>query len=160
MEVNVTAPVLLTTEHELSTFDCGSQLLNDWLRRRAIKNQHLNASRTFVVCLESTNQVVGYYSLATGSVSHVDLARGLRHNMPDPIPVVVLGRFAVDLRVQGCNIGNWLLNDAVSRICNLADHVGIKAILVHALNERAKTFYEHFGFVPSPVAPNTLFFKM
>ncbi|HEM7924960.1 GNAT family N-acetyltransferase [Salmonella enterica] len=160
MEINVTAPVLLTEQHILEPFDCGNEVLDDWLRRRAMKNQHLNASRTFVICLEGTMRVVGYYSIATGSVSHVDLGRSLRQNMPDPIPVVLLGRLAVDVCTQGHNYGKWLLNDAVVRVSSLADQVGIKAIMVHAINEQAKAFYEYFGFVQSPVAANTLFYKI
>lgn len=160
MEINVTAPVLLTEQHVLEPFDCGNEVLDDWLRRRAMKNQHLNASRTFVICLEGTMRVVGYYSIATGSVSHVDLGRSMRQNMPDPIPVVLLGRLAVDVCTQGHNYGKWLLNDAVVRVSSLADQVGIKAIMVHAINEQAKAFYEYFGFVQSPVAANTLFYKI
>lgn len=160
MEINVTAPALLTEQHVLEPFDCGNEVLDDWLRRRAMKNQHLNASRTFVICLEGTLRVVGYYSIATGSVSHVDLGRSLRQNMPDPVPVVLLGRLAVDVCTQGHNFGKWLLNDAVMRVSNLADQVGIKAIMVHAINEQAKAFYEYFGFVESPVAANTLFYKI
>lgn len=160
MEINVTTPVLLTEGHDLQPFDCGNDVLNDWLRRRAIKNQYLNASRTFVICLESTQRVVGYYSIATGSVSHADLGRSLRQNMPDPVPVVLLGRLAVDVCTQGHSFGKWLLNDAVLRISNLADQVGIKAIMVHAIGGKARAFYEYFGFVQSPIAANTLFYKI
>ncbi|EID0396764.1 GNAT family N-acetyltransferase [Salmonella enterica] len=160
MEINVTAPELLSEEHFLQLFDCGNDVLSDWLRRRAMKNQYLNASRTFVICFECTKRVVGYYSIATGSVSHADLGRSLRQNMPDPVPVVLLGRLAIDKCTQGHNFGKWLLNDAVTRVSNLADQVGIKAIMVHAIDERAKEFYEYFGFVQSPVVPNTLFYKV
>ncbi|EDQ4901691.1 GNAT family N-acetyltransferase [Salmonella enterica] len=160
MEISVTAPELLHEEHDLQQFDCGNDVLSDWLRRRAMKNQYLNASRTFVICLECTKRVVGYYSIATGSVSHASLGRRLRQNMPDPVPVVLLGRLAVDECAQGHSFGKWLLNDAVTRISNLADQVGIKAIMVHAIDEQAKTFYEYFGFVHSPISPNTLFYKI
>ncbi|HAT4500976.1 GNAT family N-acetyltransferase [Pantoea sp. VS1] len=160
MEIKVTAPALLTEGHDLEPFDSGNIVLDDWLRRRALKNQHLNASRTFVICLEGTMRVVGYYSIATGSVSHVDLSRSLRQNMPDPVPVVLLGRLAVDVTTQGNKFGKWLLNDAVIRVSNLADQVGIKAIMVHAIDEQAKAFYDYFGFVQSPVAANTLFYKI
>ncbi|AFJ46919.1 hypothetical protein EBL_c18250 [Shimwellia blattae DSM 4481 = NBRC 105725] len=104
--------------------------------------------------------MVGYYSIATGSVSHIDLGRSLRKNMPDPVPVVLLGRLAVDVCTQGNSFGKWMLNDAVMRVSNLADQVGIKAIMVHAINDEAKAFYEHFGFVQSPLTPRTLFFKI
>ncbi|EBG2148416.1 GNAT family N-acetyltransferase [Salmonella enterica] len=160
MEIIITAPELLTEDHILQPFDCGNEVLSDWLRRRAMKNQILNASRTFVICLEDTKRVVGYYSIATGSVSHVDLGRSLRQNMPDPVPVVLLGRLAVDVCTQGHSFGKWLLSDAVRRVSNLADQVGIKAIMVHAIDDQARTFYEHFGFVQSPVAPNMLFYKI
>ena len=160
MEINVTAPALLTERHILQSFDCGNDVLNEWLRRRAMKNQLLNASRTFVICLEGTLRVVGYYSIATGSVSHADLGRSLRQNMPDPIPVVLLGRLAVDVCTQGHRFGKWLLNDAVMRVANLADQVGIKAVMVHAIDEQAKAFYEYFGFVQSPIAAGTLFYKI
>lgn len=160
MEIIVTTPGLLTEEHVLQPFDCGNDVLNDWLRRRAIKNQYLNASRTFVICLEGTQRVVGYYSIATGSVSHSDLGRSLRQNMPDPVPVVLLGRLAVDVCTQGHNFGKWLLNDAVMRISNLAAQVGIKAIMVHAIDAKARAFYEYFGFVQSPIATNMLFYKL
>lgn len=160
MEIAVTAPALLTESHILQSFSCGNDVLDDWLRRRAMKNQHLNASRTFVICSEGSMRVVGYYSIATGSVSHVDLGRSLRQNMPDPVPVVLLGRLAVDVRAQGHNFGKWLLNDAVVRISSLADQVGIKAVMVHAIDEQAKAFYEYFGFVQSPVSADTLFYRV
>lgn len=160
MEINVTMPVLLTEGHVLEPFDCGNEVLNEWLRRRAIKNQYINASRTFVICLEGSQRVVGYYSIATGSVSHADLGRSLRQNMPDPIPVVLLGRLAIDVCTQGHSFGKWLLNDVVLRISNLADQVGIKAIMVHAIDDKARAFYEYFGFVQSPIAANMLFYKI
>lgn len=160
MEVSVTAPALLTEAHILQPFDCGNEVLSDWLYRRALKNQKLNASRTFVICLEGTLQVVGYYSIATGSVSHADLGRSLRQNMPDPVPVILLGRLAVDVSVKGRSYGKWLLSDAVRRVSNLAEQVGIKAIMVHAIDEEAQKFYEYFGFVQSPVAPRILFYKI
>lgn len=160
MEIVTTAPELLAEAHSLQTFDCGNEVLNEWLRRRAMKNQFMNASRTFVICLEGTQRVVGYYSIATGSISHADVGRSLRQNMPDPIPVILLGRLAVDISTQGQCLGKWLLNDAVRRVSNLADQVGIKAIMVHAINEEARAFYEYFGFVQSPIAPNTLFYKI
>lgn len=160
MEINVTAPELLNETHDLKQFDCGNDILSDWLSRRAIKNQYLNASRTFVICLECTKRVIGYYSIATGSISHTNLNRHLRQNMPNPIPVVLLGRLVIDKSAQNHKLGKWLLNDAVSRVSNLADQVGIKAIMVHAIDEQARAFYEYFGFVQSPITPNTLFYKI
>ncbi len=100
------------------------------------------------------------HSLATGSVTHAEVGRSLRHSMPDPVPIVLLGRLAVDICTQGYGFGKWLLSDAVFRVANLADLVGIKAVMVHAIDDEARAFYERFGFVPSAVAPNTLFYKI
>ncbi|BCQ42440.1 hypothetical protein ERHA54_50430 (plasmid) [Erwinia rhapontici] len=105
-------------------------------------------------------RVVEYYSITTGSVSHVDLSRSMRQNMSDPVPLVLLGRLAVDVSTQGNNFGKWLLNDAVVRISNRVDPVGIKAIMEHAINGQANAFYEYFGFVQSLIATNTLFYKI
>ncbi|ENC4412742.1 GNAT family N-acetyltransferase [Salmonella enterica subsp. enterica] len=142
MEISVTAPGLLNEEHDLQQFDYGNDVLSDWLRCRAKKNQYLNASCTFVICPKYTKRVVGYYSIVTGSVSHASLGRSLRQNMPDPVPVVLLGRLVVDKCTQGHSFGKWLFNDAVPRVSNLADLVGIKAIMVHSIDEQAKAFYE------------------
>jgi GNAT superfamily N-acetyltransferase len=160
MEMSVTAPVLLTENHLLLPFDCGNRVLSDWLCQRALKNQKINASRTFVICREGPLQVVGYYSIATGSVNHTSLGRSLRQNMPDPVPVILLGRLAVDVSAQGQRLGKWLLNDAVMRVSNLAEQVGIKAIMVHAIDDEARQFYEYFGFIQSPVSSQTLFYKI
>ncbi|EFW60422.1 hypothetical protein SGF_02133 [Shigella flexneri CDC 796-83] len=80
--------------------------------------------------------------------------------MPNPVPVVLLGRLAVDVCIQGHGFGKWLLSDAIHRVVNLADQVGIKAVMVHAIDDDARAFYERFGFVQSVVAPNTLFYKV
>ena len=160
MVMSLTAPALLTAGHVVKLFDCGNDVLNDWLHHRALKNQTLNASRTFVVCNSGTQVVKGYYAIATGSVNHIQLNRNLRHNMPDPIPVVLLGRLAVDVSVKGHKFGKWLLNDAVIRISGVAKQVGIKAIMVHAIDTQASDFYEYFGFVRSPISPDTLFYKI
>lgn len=147
-------PEKLQTEHDVSAFDCGEPVLNDWLRRRALQNQQSGASSTYVILDET--RVVGYYSLAAGSVARETAPGRIRRNVPDPVPVVVLGRLAVDRVFQGQGFGRALLRDAVLRTLQAADIIGIRAILVHALSERAKRFYEQCGFVPSPVNPLTL----
>jgi GNAT superfamily N-acetyltransferase len=129
-------------------------VLNDWLRRRALQNQQSGASSTYVV-LDKV-RVVGYYSLAAGSVARETAAGRVRRNAPDPVPVVVLGRLAVDQEFQGRGLGRALLRDAVPRTLQAADIIGVRAILVHSLSERAKRFYEESGFVPSPINPLTL----
>lgn len=147
-------PEKLQAEHEVSPFDCGEPVLNDWLRRRALQNQQSGASSTYVILDEM--RVVGYYSLAAGSVARETAPGRVRRNMPEPIPVVVLGRLAIDRAFQGQGLGRALLRDALLRIINASDIIGVRAILVHTLSDRARRFYEKHGFVPSPVNPSTL----
>lgn len=144
----------LQAGHEVSAFDCGEPVLNDWLRRRALQNQQSGASSTYVIL--DGMRVVGYYSLAAGSVARDTAPGRVRRNMPEPMPVVVLGRLAIDRAFQGGGLGRALLRDALLRIMSASEIIGVRAILVHALSERAKHFYEEHGFVPSPVNPSTL----
>ena len=149
------APQPLTADHQLNTFNCGETSLDEWLKRRALLNQASGASRTFVV-VDDNHTVMGYYALAAGAVHHQDATRSIRQNMPDPLPVMVLARLAVDLRAQGIQLGAGLLRDAVERSLAVAQNAGVRALLVHALHERAKQFYLYFGFQASPVHPLTL----
>lgn len=149
--MSFTPPVPLTAEHDLSAFDCGKDTLNLWLRRRALANQDSGASRTFVIL--SKKRVVGYYALAAGSVSHATATRKLRRNIPDPVPVALLARLAVDATAQGFGIGAGLLQDALLRVHNAAQSLGIRGILVDALDEEAAAFYEKFGFRRSQALP-------
>jgi GNAT superfamily N-acetyltransferase len=150
----ISAPQKLSAKYDLSQFQCGEPTLDDWLKRRALANEESGASRTWVVCIE--NRVVGYYALAVGAVTHEDAPGRVRRNMPDPVPVMVVGRLAVDQSVHGLNIGRGLLRDAILRTLQAAGIAGIRAILVHAISERAKQFYVKSGFIPSPVDPMTL----
>jgi GNAT superfamily N-acetyltransferase len=104
--------------------------------------------------------VVGYYAMAAGAVSHPMATGGIRRNMPDPIPVMVLARLAVDSRAQGIKLGGALLRDAVYRAVNVAQNTGVRALLVHALHERARLFYEHYGFQASPGDPMILMLRL
>jgi GNAT superfamily N-acetyltransferase len=153
-----TRPVPLDESFRVDQFSSGTDALDGWLRHRGQKNQASGASRTFVSC--STNdrmRVVGFYSLAAPSVA-LDVAPGsVRRNMPDPIPVVLLGRLAVHQAHQGVGLGASLLQDAVRRVAGIVDTIGFRALLVHAIDESAVTFYRHFGFLPSPIEPETLF---
>jgi GNAT superfamily N-acetyltransferase len=153
-EDRISAPEKLSLDHDLSQFACGEPNLDDWLRRRALQNEESGASRTYVVCLEK--RVAGYYALAVGAVAHIDAPGRVRRNMPDPVPVMVIGRLAADQTVQGQAIGPALLRDAILRTLQAAEIAGIRAILVHAISERAKRFYEKWGFVSSPIDPMTL----
>jgi GNAT superfamily N-acetyltransferase len=150
----LTAPAPLAADHDTDAFDCGVPPLDAWLRRRARANEAGGASRTFVVC--EGKPVVGYYSLAAGSLLHDGATGRVRRNMPDPVPVALLGRLAVDRSWQGKGLGRALLRDAALRILGAAETIGVRAILVHAISEDAKAFYEASGFAPSPVDPMTL----
>lgn len=148
-------PEPLAQHHKLDAFLCGEPVLDDWLKRRAFANQVSGASRTFVVA-DTEHAVVGYYALAAGAVAHQTATRTVRQNMPDPIPVMVLARLAVDTRAQGAKLGASLLQDAVRRVLAVSQNAGVRALLVHALNDKARQFYEHYGFQPSPAHPMTL----
>lgn len=152
--MTLAAPEPLTDRHETEAFQSGVESLDVWLKRHAMKNQVSGASRTFVVC--EGPRVMAYYSLASSAVT-AEMATGrLRRNMPDPIPVVVLGRLAVDRSLQGQGIGRALVRDAGLRILQAADSIGIRGMIVHALSAQAKAFYEQVGFKASPLDPMTL----
>ena len=150
----VSPPQHLTSEHDVSAFECAVPELNDWLKRRALQNEGTRASRTFVVI--GDGRVVGYYALATGAVAHTAATGRVRRNMPEPIPVMVLVRLAVDRAHQGTGLGSALLRDALLRTLAVAETVGMRAILLHAISEEAKRFYVHHGFAESPVDPMTM----
>lgn len=152
-------PEPLAATHRLDDFACGEAVLDDWLKRRALSNQVSGASRTFVVTDEG-DQVRGYYAMAAGAVSHQLATSGVRRNMPDPVPVMVLARLAVDRRAQGLHLGAALLQDAVNRAVAVSQNAGVRALLVHALHEKARQFYEHYGFQPSPTHPLTLMLRL
>jgi GNAT superfamily N-acetyltransferase len=152
--VTLSAPTPLGERHELSEFNSAVPELDDWLRRRASANQASNASRTFVVC--EANRVIAYYALASGAVKPPEAPGRFRRNMPDPIPVAVLGRLAVDQTYQGRGLGKALVRDAGLRLLNAADILGIRGVLVHAISEDARAFYEAVGFLPSPSDPMML----
>lgn len=144
----------LTAAHHVAGFDCGEPTLEHWLKHRALRNEGRGASRTYV--LRTGRQVVAYYCLATGSITSELVPGRVRLNMPDPIPVMVLGRLAVDLAWQGRGLGKAILRDAVLRTIQVSEVVGVRALLVHALSDQAVGFYEAQGFHPSPMNPRTL----
>ena len=145
----------LSREHDLVVFDCANATLNDWLRKFAWSNQQADSTRTYVAL--DRNRVVGYYALTTGSVhkheSPQRVAKGLANH---PIGVVLLARLAVDQSYQGLGLGKTLLFDALSRIEEAADIVGVRAVLVRAIDDTARHFYLHFEFEESPVDPYQL----
>lgn len=159
MSLALRAPLALDATHLLAEFSCTEASLDEWLRRRAMANQLNGASRTFVVA-DNAQRVWGYYAMAAGAVSHQMATGSVKRNMPDPIPVLVLARLAVDHRAQGIQLGAALLQDAVNRAESVSQHAGVRALLVHALHDRAKAFYQHHGFQASPLHPMTLMWRL
>lgn len=159
MSLLPSAPQPLAATHRLDGFTCGETSLDDWLKRRAMANQLSGASRTFVVT-DQAGRVHGYYAMAAGAVSHHAATSAVRRNMPDPVPVMVLARLAVDHRAQGLKLGGALLQDAVHRAVAVSQNAGVRALIVHALHDRAKAFYEHYGFQVSPLHPLTLMLRL
>ena len=150
----VSAPEHLTARHDVSAFDSGLPELDAWLKRRALPNEESGASRTYVVSAEG--RVIGYYALATGAVAQQQATGKVRRNMPEPIPVMVIGRLAIDREYQRKGLGSALLKDALLRTLNAASIAGIRAVLLHAISEEARRFYEKSGFSSSPVDPMTM----
>jgi GNAT superfamily N-acetyltransferase len=147
-------PEPLSGDHQTDTFDSGEPALDDWLRRRAAANQVSGASRTYVVC--EGKRVIAYYAVASGAIAQGGVPGKFRRNMPDPIPVVVLARLAVDRSYQGRGLGRALFRDAARRIAHAADTIGIRGILVHAISEEARKFYVALGFDPCSADAMTL----
>lgn len=145
-------------DDDASTFDSGEPSLDDYLRNRALRNHEQGASRCFVTC--RADRVVGYYALASASIEHREVAGKIRRNMPDPVPVILLSRLAVDRTEQGSGLGKNLLRDAIARSVAAAEIVGVRALLVHALHDEARAFYRHFDFEPSPTDPLHLLLLM
>jgi GNAT superfamily N-acetyltransferase len=147
-------PELLAEHHTIQGFNCGEASLDNWLVRRAWANQVSGATRTYVSC--DTARVIAYYALAAGVIA-VEAAPGrFRRNMPNPIPVIVLARLAVDRDWQGLGIARALVRDAALRAVQAAEVIGIRGIIVHAVSAEAKRFYLTLGFDPSPLDPMTL----
>ena len=156
--MGVTAPLSspepLRDDHHIDAFDSGEPVLDDWLRRRARANQASSASRTYVVC--EGRHVVAWYALASGAIAQTGVPGRFRRNMPDPIPVVVLARLAVDRHYQGRGIGRALFRDAARRVAHAADTIGIRGIVVHAISAEARKVYIALGFEPYPAEAMTL----
>ncbi len=148
------APQLLTAKHVVSEFDCGVPSLDEWLRRRALVNQSKGASRTYVV--SDTDRVVAFYALAASAVASGAAPGRFKRNMPEPIPVVVLGRLAIARSHQGRGLGRALFQDAAQRVIHASEAIGIRGLLVHAISDEAKSFYLSLGLTASPIEPMTL----
>ena len=151
------APAPLGPDCDVSDFDCGKQALTDWLKFQAAKNEG-RGSRTYVT--HESRKVVGYYALAAGAIERGRAPSKLARNMPDPIPVLVLGRLAVDRRHAGKGLGAALLKDALKRALNASREIGARAVLVHAIDAEAVGFYRQYGFKPFPTGSRTLYLVM
>lgn len=145
----LSAVELLAANHDVSEFDCGKHSsLNQWLKRFAAMNQASGDTRTYVVHRES--RVVGYYSLAPGGISRKEATARAAKSAPEPIPIVLLARLAVDAREQGQGLGPALLKNALLRAYAGAEIIGGRAILVHAIDAEAAGFYRKYGFESCP----------
>ncbi|MFH1796324.1 MAG: GNAT family N-acetyltransferase [Pseudomonadota bacterium] len=144
-------PEPIGQDHDSADFDCGEPSLDEWLRKRALSNLMLGASRTYVVCESGSRRISGYYALSMGQIANADATGPMRRNMPSHIPAVVMGRLAIDRRAQGLGLGAFLLKDAVERAIDAATHVSARLSLVHALSPEAEAFYLHHGFTRLPV---------
>ncbi len=152
-------PALLTKDHDRNSFDCGVPALNDYLRKYALQNQKKHAARTYVAT--RGNRVVGYYSLAFGSVSLEEALQSVKSGLPrHPVPVILLARLALDSTEQGRGLGAALLKDALLRTIQAAEIAGLRAMLVHAKDDLATTFYKKFGFELSPIDIYHLFLRV
>jgi GNAT superfamily N-acetyltransferase len=149
----------LKREHLLDIFDCGKESLNQFLKRRAWNSQQAHSAQTYVLVKEF--MVYGYYSLAAGSVAHSEATERAKKGLArHPIPVILPVRLAVDISLQGKGLGSALLKDALLRTAQAANTIGARALLVHAKDDSAKGFYEHFDFEPSPSDPYHLLLIM
>lgn len=151
-------PEPIQAGHDTSRFDCGNPLLNDWLKRRAFANHLGGATRCYVVT--QANNVVAYYALSAGAVASAQATGNVKRNMPDPIPVLVLARLAIDQSCQSQGLGKALLKDAVQRTMRVARDVGVRALLVHAIDASAEAFYLKHGFSALPTAPLRLMLRL
>jgi GNAT superfamily N-acetyltransferase len=149
--VTFAGPQLLTSEHALAGFDCGKSALNDWLVRRALGNQSTGTSRTWVVTETGTGRVVACYASSTASVLRSSAPKPFGRNQPEEIPAILLDRLAVDSTHRGYGLGAALLKHFMLKALQVSGSVGVRLLLVHAKDEEAKGFYEHYGFVESPI---------
>lgn len=153
-----TLPRPISEDDDTSSFDSGEPSLDEYLRKRALANHVQGASRCFVT--NRDGRIIGYYALAAASVQHHDVTGKMRRSMPDPVPVILLSRLAVDRKEQGSGVGRHLLRDAILRSVEASENIGARAMLVHALNDTARDFYANFDFEPSPTEPLHLLLLM
>lgn len=154
--MGITPPEPLTPEHNIENFNCGKPELDNWLKKNALRSQDGGGARTFVVTSTESQEVVGFYCISAGSVEHKQLSGKYRRNMPDPIPVILLGRLAIDQQHARQGIGSGLMKDCYQRVLQVSDEIGIRALLVHALDNESRDYCVHLGFDRSPIQEHTL----
>ncbi len=154
----VAAPRLLEAGDNATQFDCGVVALNDWLQKHALPNHLFGVSRTYAAT--TGRRIVAFYCLSAGAIQHAAVPGNIRRNMPEPIPIIVMGRLAVDVKFQGRGLGPALLQHALETTQQLAKGVGIRALLVHAKDETAAHFYKRLGFAASTLDPLMLMAKL
>jgi predicted GNAT family N-acyltransferase len=157
---SLSRPRPISTGDDCATFDCGEAALDDWVRSRALKNEKAGASRTFVSVDTESALVAGYYCLSASSLTHDEATSNLRRNMPEPIPVILIGRLAVDTRYKGMGLGVSLLQEAIRKGVEASRIVGARALVVHAISESAEQFYLKFGFTLVPDSARVMYIKM
>lgn len=156
---SLSSPVPIAKEHDNSTFDCGSEPLNEFLRRHALVSHLSRASWTYAAL--RGKRIIGYYTLANGSVSRDEVPARVAQGLGKyPLPITLLARLAVDVSEKGQGLGKGLLKDAVLRAYQASDLVGSRAIVTHAKDDVAKAFYEKFQFTPSPLNEFHLYLLM
>jgi GNAT superfamily N-acetyltransferase len=144
-------PTLITSAHDVRNFDCGNIALNEFLIKYALANTSAGIARTFVTTIESQPVVIGYFSISAGSVERENAPERVAKGTPKhPIPIALLARLAVDSKHQGQKLGEGLLKQALLKILEASKAIGLRAVLVHAKNQRAADFYAKYGFMPSP----------
>jgi predicted N-acetyltransferase YhbS len=155
----VKAPQPLTATHQLDGFDCGNDTMNSWLKQRALGNQDDGATRTFVVC-DDDDRVIGYYALAVGSCNRGDAPGNVSRGMPDPIPMMILARLAVDKQTQAKGLGRQMIADAVLRTVKVAEQAGVRGLMVSAIDATAAAYYEKLGFIRAKNSPDILMLRL
>jgi GNAT superfamily N-acetyltransferase len=149
-------PQLFAAHHLAADFDCGHAALNDWLKRRALGNQQSGTTRTWVVTETGSQEVIAFYASCTGAVLRSTAPKRIGQGQPEQLPALLLARLGVDQKHQGRGVGAALLKHFVLKAMEVSASVGVRLLLVHAKDEEAKSFDEHYGFVASPVDPLTM----
>jgi GNAT superfamily N-acetyltransferase len=158
--VTYLGPVLLTPAYTLADFSAGAAALDEWLVRRALASQASGTSRTWVVTQADSRQVIAFYASSTASVLRSEAPKLLQRNQPDELPAILLARLAVDLRHRGRGLAAALLKHFFLKARDVSESVGVHLVLVHAKDNDAGSFYEHLGFIQSPMDPYTLMLRV